>query len=100
MVKPIPWDMPESLIDSEGVRARSTISAIPRLNTVPVARPNRIAIQTAQSLDPNKVGAEIYKGSYQGVAGTYAYDENGNLKQAPITVLTFKNAAPTPLASY
>jgi ABC-type branched-subunit amino acid transport system substrate-binding protein len=46
------------------------------------------------------VGAEIYKGSYQGVAGTYAYDENGNLKQAPITVLTFKNAAPTPLASY
>ena len=49
MVKPIPWDMPESLIDSEGVRARSTISAIPRLNTVPVARPNRIAIQTAQS---------------------------------------------------
>jgi ABC-type branched-subunit amino acid transport system substrate-binding protein len=58
------------------------------------------AIQKAQSLDPNKVGAEIYKGSYQGVAGTYAYDENGNLKQAPITVLTFKNAAPTPLASY
>ena len=58
------------------------------------------AIQKAQSLEPNKVGAEIYKGSYQGVAGTYAYDENGNLKQAPITVLTFKNAAPTPLASY
>ena len=39
-------------------------------------------------------------GEAQGVAGSYAYDEHGNLKQAPITVLTFKNAAPTPLASY
>ena len=58
------------------------------------------AMQKANSIDPNKVGAEIYKGSYQGVAGTYAYDEKGNLKQAPITVLTFKNAAPSPLASY
>lgn len=58
------------------------------------------SMQKANSIDPNKVGAEMYKGSYQGVAGTYAYDENGNLKQAPITVLTFKNAAPTPLASY
>jgi len=34
------------------------------------------------------------------VAGTYAYDDKGNLKQAPITVLTFRNAAPFPLASY
>lgn len=58
------------------------------------------SMQKANSIDPNKVGAEMYKGSYQGVAGTYAYDENGNLKQAPITVLTFRNAAPTPLASY
>ena len=58
------------------------------------------AMQKANSIDPSKVGAEIYKASYQGVAGTYAYDDKGNLKQAPITVLTFKNAAPTPLASY
>ena len=58
------------------------------------------AMQKANSIDPNKVGAEIYKASYQGVAGTYSYDDKGNLKQAPITVLTFKNAQPIPLASY
>lgn len=54
----------------------------------------------AQSIDPNKVSAEMLKGSYKGVAGTYAYDDKGNMKQAPITVYTFKNAIPTPLASY
>lgn len=58
------------------------------------------AMQKANSLDPNKVGAEIYKSSYKGVAGTYSYDEKGNMKQAPITVSTFKNSVPTPLASY
>lgn len=58
------------------------------------------SMQKAQSLDPNKVSAEMLKGSYKGVAGTYAYDDKGNMKQAPITVYTFKNAAPTPLASY
>jgi hypothetical protein len=42
----------------------------------------------------------MYQLSYKGVAGTYAYDDKGNLKQAPITVLTFRNAAPVPLASY
>ena len=34
------------------------------------------------------------------MVGTYAYDDKGNMKQAPVTVYTFKNAAPTPLASY
>ena len=58
------------------------------------------AMQKANSTDPNKVGAEIYKSSYRGVAGTYAYDEKGNMKQAPVTVFTFKNALPVPLASY
>ncbi len=58
------------------------------------------SMQKAQSIDPNKVGAEMQKGSYKGVAGTYAYDDKGNMKQAPITVYTFKNASPTPLASY
>lgn len=58
------------------------------------------AMQKANSTDPNKVGAEIYKSSYKGVAGTYAYDEKGNIKKAPVTVFTFKNAMPVPLASY
>jgi ABC-type branched-subunit amino acid transport system substrate-binding protein len=58
------------------------------------------SMQKAQSIDPAKVAAEMQKGSYKGVAGTYAYDDKGNMKQAPITVYTFKNEAPTPLASY
>ena len=58
------------------------------------------AMQKANSTQPDKVGAQMTGTSYQGVAGTYAYDDKGNLKQAPITVLTFRNAAPFPLASY
>ena len=58
------------------------------------------AMQKANSLDPKKVGAEMYKLSYKGVVGTYAYDEKGNLKQAPVTVFTFKNNLPVALASY
>ncbi len=58
------------------------------------------SIQKANSLDPDKVGAEIYKASYKGIMGTYSYDDKGNMKQAPVTVYTFKNSAPVPLASY
>jgi ABC-type branched-subunit amino acid transport system substrate-binding protein len=58
------------------------------------------SMQKTQSTEPNKLGAEMQKGSYKGVAGTYAYDDKGNLKQAPVTVYTFKNETPTPLASY
>lgn len=58
------------------------------------------SIQKAGSLDPDKVGAVMYKTSYKGIMGTYAYDDKGNMKQAPITVYTFKNAALAPLASY
>ena len=58
------------------------------------------AMQKANATSPDKVGAQMYQLSYKGVAGTYAYDDKGNLKQAPITVLTFRNAAPVPLASY
>ena len=58
------------------------------------------AMAKAESVDPKKVGETIYATSYKGVAGTYAYDAKGNLKQAPITVSTFRGAAPVPLASY
>ena len=54
----------------------------------------------AQSIDPVKVGAAMYAGSYKGVASTYAYDAEGNMKQAPVTVNIFKNEVMTPLASY
>ena len=58
------------------------------------------SMKKANSIDVNKVGAEIYKANYKGVAGTYTYDDKGNMTQAPITVFTFKNGVPTALASY
>jgi ABC-type branched-subunit amino acid transport system substrate-binding protein len=57
------------------------------------------AMQKTNSVDPAKVGAELYKGSYKGIASDYAYDEKGNLKKAPITFYTFKNGAPVALSS-
>lgn len=52
------------------------------------------------STDSIKVGEEISKGSYKGVVGTYEFDDKGNFKHAPVTVSTFKNAVPVPLAGY
>ncbi len=58
------------------------------------------SMQKANSLDVDKVGAEMYKASYKGIAGVYAYDEKGNMKKAPVTVYVFKNGVPVPLESY
>lgn len=58
------------------------------------------AMKKAGSTDVNKVGAEIAKMTYKGVAGTYAYDDKGNMKQSPVTVYTFKGGIPVALASY
>ena len=58
------------------------------------------AMQKAGSTDSLKVGAQIHKANYTGVAATYAYDAQGNMQKAPVTVSTFKNATLTPLASY
>ncbi|RZI44644.1 branched-chain amino acid ABC transporter substrate-binding protein [Herbaspirillum sp. HC18] len=58
------------------------------------------AMKKSDSVDPVKVGAEIAKGSYKGVAGTYAFDEKGNMKSSPVTVFTFKNGQPVPLTAY
>lgn len=58
------------------------------------------AMKKSDSLDPAKVGAEIHKLSYKGVAGTYAFDEKGNMKQSPVTIFDFKNGQPAPLTSY
>jgi ABC-type branched-subunit amino acid transport system substrate-binding protein len=58
------------------------------------------AIKTTNSIDPAKVGPAIAKGSYKGVAGTYAFDAKGDLQQSPVTVFTFKNGQPVALTSY
>ncbi|TFV89261.1 branched-chain amino acid ABC transporter substrate-binding protein [Oxalobacteraceae bacterium OM1] len=58
------------------------------------------AMKKANSTDPAKVGAEIAKGTYKGVAGTYSFDDKGNMKQSPVTIFTFRNSQPTPITSY
>jgi branched-chain amino acid transport system substrate-binding protein len=54
-------------------------------------------MQKLNTVDPVKISAELHKASYKGVVTTYAYDENGNLKKAPITVYGFKGGLPTPV---
>lgn len=58
------------------------------------------AIARVGAADPEKVAADLRKSSYKGVAGTYSYDDKGNLKNAPTTVFTFKGEKLTPLATY
>jgi branched-chain amino acid transport system substrate-binding protein len=58
------------------------------------------AMKKANTIDAAKVGAEIAKGAYKGVAGTYAFDDKGNMKSSPVTVFTFKGGQPVALTSY
>jgi ABC-type branched-subunit amino acid transport system substrate-binding protein len=58
------------------------------------------AMQKANSIDPQKVAAVISAGAYQGVAGNYAFDAHGDMKQSPVTIFTFKAGQPVPLTSY
>jgi ABC-type branched-subunit amino acid transport system substrate-binding protein len=58
------------------------------------------AMAKAGSTDPAKVSEYLHKNSFQGVAASYAYDAQGNLQKAPVTVSTFKGGKMSPLASY
>jgi ABC-type branched-subunit amino acid transport system substrate-binding protein len=58
------------------------------------------AMQKANSIDPAKVGAVISSTAYKGVAGTYAFDAKGDMKESPVTIFTFKNGQPAPISSY
>jgi ABC-type branched-subunit amino acid transport system substrate-binding protein len=58
------------------------------------------SMKAANSLDPSVVGAAMRASSYKGVVGTYAFDDKGNMKQSAVTVYTFKNGAPSALATY
>lgn len=58
------------------------------------------AMAKAGSTDPLKVSDYLHKNSHQGVAASYAYDAQGNLQKAPVTVSTFKGGKMSPLASY
>jgi ABC-type branched-subunit amino acid transport system substrate-binding protein len=58
------------------------------------------AMKQANTLDPAAVSKLLHTMSFPGVAGTYGYDTNGNLKKTAVTVYTFKGGALSPLASY
>lgn len=58
------------------------------------------AMKAANSVDPSVVGTALHASSYKGVMGNYAYDAAGNMKQSAVTIYTFKNGAPTALATY
>jgi len=58
------------------------------------------AMKAANSTDPSVVAVTMHNSSYKGVVGSYAYDDKGNMKQSTVTVYTFRNGAPFPLASY
>jgi len=58
------------------------------------------AMRKTNSLDPSVVGVALHSTDYKGVVGTYAYDDKGNMKKSAVTVYTFKDGQPVPLASY
>jgi branched-chain amino acid transport system substrate-binding protein len=58
------------------------------------------AIRSVNSTDPSVVAAALHNMNYQGVAGVYSYDKVGNLNKSAVTIFTFKNGTPVPLASY
>ena len=58
------------------------------------------AMRDTNSADPSVVAVALHTMSYKGVVGSYAYDEAGNMRQSAVTVYTFKDGAPVPLATY
>jgi ABC-type branched-subunit amino acid transport system substrate-binding protein len=57
------------------------------------------AMQKANSIEPAQYRAALAGIDYQGVSGHYRFDQNRDLKDSPITVYTYRNGEPTPLAS-
>lgn len=55
------------------------------------------AMKAANSVDAAKVQAAMHTQSYTGVVGTYAYDPMGNLKDAGVTIYTFRKGEPVPV---
>jgi ABC-type branched-subunit amino acid transport system substrate-binding protein len=56
------------------------------------------AMKAANSTDPAKVAAAMHAERYKGVVGGYSYDAAGNMKESAITIYTFRNGAPAPVA--
>lgn len=57
------------------------------------------AVRQAGSADPAKVAPVIARGSYQGVAASYTFDDRHDLKSSPVTVYTFEQGQLVPVVS-
>ncbi|WP_206998371.1 branched-chain amino acid ABC transporter substrate-binding protein [Trinickia mobilis] len=53
-------------------------------------------VKAGTTTDKAKLTAQLAKEDYTGVAGTYSFDEYGDLKGAPTTVYVIKNGLPVP----
>ncbi|MFM0165915.1 branched-chain amino acid ABC transporter substrate-binding protein [Paraburkholderia sediminicola] len=53
-------------------------------------------VKAGTTTDRAKLAAQLGKTDYKGVAGTYTFDADGDLKGAPTTVYIFKNGLPVP----
>lgn len=53
------------------------------------------AMKNANSADPKKYLPELKKIKYEGVTGTIQFDQNGDLKDAPLTLFTYKGGKKT-----
>ncbi len=55
-------------------------------------------VKAGTTTDKPKLIAQLAKSNYAGVAGTYSFDTNGDLKGAPTTVYVIRNGLPQPYA--
>ncbi|WP_254615014.1 branched-chain amino acid ABC transporter substrate-binding protein [Burkholderia pyrrocinia] len=55
-------------------------------------------VKAGTATDKPKLIAQLAKTSYTGIAGTYSFTDNGELKGAPTTVYVIRNGAPVPYA--
>lgn len=55
-------------------------------------------VKAGTATDKAKLIAQLAKTNYKGIAGTYAFADNGELKGAPTTVYVIRNGAPVPYA--
>ena len=58
------------------------------------------AMKKANSVDPKKFAPAMAAVNYKGIAGTYEFDSNRDLKNSPVTVYDFKNGNPVPVKTY
>jgi ABC-type branched-subunit amino acid transport system substrate-binding protein len=58
------------------------------------------AMKKANSVDPKKFAPAMATVSYKGIAGSYEFDQNRDLKNSPVTVYRFTNSVPVAVKTY